>query len=57
MVQAYISAISFIHQGLGSGMTVSLSPAISALIKGIFTVRPPPRELVPELTYLWFYII
>ncbi len=29
-------------------MTVSSSPAISALIKGMFTVRPPSRELVPE---------
>lgn len=29
-------------------MTVSTSPALSNLIKGMFTVRPPVRQLVPE---------
>ncbi len=40
------TAAGAIHHGFGGGSTVSNSPAIHDLIKGMFHKRPPSRSLV-----------
>jgi hypothetical protein len=47
-VQGYRTAIGAIHLGFPGGATVSSSPVLSSLIKGIFNERPPTKTLLPE---------
>ncbi len=41
------TAIGAVHLGFGGGITVSNSPALHDLIKGMLHKRPPERSLVP----------
>jgi integrase len=47
-VLAYRSAIGALHLGFPNGSSVSNNPALSNLLKGMFHIRPPVRELIPE---------
>jgi integrase len=47
-VLAYRSAIGALHLGFSNGSSVSNHPALSNLLKGMFHIRPPVRELLPE---------
>lgn len=47
-VRAHRTAVGAVHLGFGNGTTTSNSPALNALVKGIFNTRPPERTLVPD---------
>ena len=46
-VQGYRAAIGAVHHGLPGGFTMSSSPILTQLIKGMFHLRPPVRRLIP----------
>lgn len=46
-VRACRTAVGAVHHGFGEGITVSNSPMVHDLIKGMFHKRPPSRTLVP----------
>ena len=57
-VRSCRTAVAAVHHGFGEGNTVSNSPAIHDLIKGMFHQRPPFKSLVPvwdlrELSVSW----
>jgi len=47
-VRSCRSAVKAIHKGFPGGYTVSSSPLLQDLIKGMFHIRPPQRSLVPR---------
>ena len=47
-VRSCRTAVAAVHHGFGEGNTVSNSPAIQDLIKGMFHQRPPTKSLVPS---------
>ena len=47
-VRSCKTAVAAVHHGFGEGNTVSNSPAIQDLIKGMFHQRPPTKSLVPS---------
>ncbi len=47
-IRAHRTAIGAVHLGFADGKTVSNSPALHALVRGIFHSRPPTRSLVPS---------
>ena len=47
-IRSFRTAIGAIHLGFSNGTTVSNSPSLQALLKGMFNVRPPERSLVPS---------
>jgi site-specific recombinase XerD len=47
-VLAYRSAIGALHFVFDNGSTVSNNPVLSNLVKGMFHIRPPTKELIPE---------
>lgn len=46
-IKGYRSAIASIHGGFTDGSSVSSSPDLLKLVKGLFLKRPPVRSLVP----------
>ena len=46
-VRACRTAVAAVHHGFGGGSTVSNSPVLHDLIKGMYHNRPPQRSLVP----------
>ena len=47
-VAAYRTAIGALHHGFHTGSSVSNHPILTSLLKGMFNIRPPTRNLVPE---------
>jgi hypothetical protein len=44
----YRTAIGSIHKGFEDGFFVSNNPTLHRVIRGAFTIRPPPKWLVPN---------
>ena len=47
-VKAYHTAIGALHRGFEDGSSVSTSPLITSLLKGMFVERPSEQVLVPD---------
>jgi len=47
-IQGYRAALAAIHHGFSDGSTISTSPLLAQLLKGMLTIRPPTRKLLPS---------
>ena len=47
-IKNYRSAIAAVHEGFSDGSTISSSPVLTQILRGMFNERPPRQRLVPS---------